>query len=129
MSRSRGFKEWEKLPPIGQQHKEGKQGRFQRLRDRQAQIQTEARRCAPSLAALHSSGLRWMPYAEFLRSEYWQRIRAKLKVTANFKCACGSTRRLQIHHTTYAIRGVEHENLDKLQVLCDRCHRKAHGLP
>lgn len=68
-------------------------------------------------------------YINFRRSEYWFIITTKKKLDVGYKCEnCGSSKHLQTHHAEYVFRGNEHNNLDKLVVVCDDCHKKLHGI-
>jgi len=68
-------------------------------------------------------------YAEFLKSNYWKRVRKKVLKRDNYKCyICGSEDRLNVHHGTYAHYRMEHKHLSDLVTLCESCHKKEHGL-
>ena len=48
---------------------------------------------------------------------------------AGYRCAeCGATQDLQVHHIVPVSVGGG-DNQRNLQVLCDKCHRRAHGKP
>lgn len=68
-----------------------------------------------------------MPYREFLLTPYWRILSDEVKSKRKVCQMCGSSKNLEVHHTTYDIRGNEPRNLDKLQVLCHKCHSKVHG--
>jgi hypothetical protein len=83
-----------------------------------------------STRLLHPSKL---PYADFLRCEYWLSLAAYLKFHATFTCKeCGAKpfplgQGLAVHHKTYAHRGFEYpDHLDDLEVLCHACHGQRH---
>lgn len=74
-----------------------------------------------------SNYIRSMDYHEFLKTDYWLLIRQEVR-DRDRKCVlCGKNYKLQAHHTTYDIRGNEHNNLDKIITLCKECHSKVHG--
>jgi hypothetical protein len=85
-------------------------------------------------------------YAEYLRSEHWERTRAGALYYAQNRCQnpmClhselrsftdeeiadwGYPYRLEVHHLTYERVGCE--RFGDLIVLCSDCHRQEHGLP
>lgn len=87
-------------------------------------------------------------YAEYLRSEHWERTRTGALHYAQNRCqnpACvyaelrsftddeirdwgfGRDYRLEVHHLTYERLGCE--RYGDLIVLCSDCHRREHGLP
>ncbi len=71
--------------------------------------------------------LRSLPYDEYLRTEWWQRLRIAALKRANYRCFNGARHRgpLNVHHLTYERLGTE---LDRdLQVLCRKCHEAVHG--
>lgn len=81
------------------------------------------------LDSFDPAALRAMPYEDFLKSEYWQRVRIRKQLQAGKRCEkCGNTKGLQTHHLHYRSHGLEHLDLDCLKVLCDACHKKEHGL-
>jgi hypothetical protein len=86
------------------------------------------------IAALYNDGhnpteeLRAMPYAEYLKTPYWQELRRSKVRAAGFRCErCrASNVRLDVHHLSYERRG--HESRDDLVVLCRSCHEAEHGV-
>ena len=75
-----------------------------------------------------------MPYADFLRTTYWQGVAYTIKKRARYTCEiCGSKEDLVAHHKTYEHHGDEIHHLDDLQCLCRSCHEKIHdkvtGIP
>ena len=65
-------------------------------------------------------------YKEFLQTPYWIFI-ARIKKGQIERCQlCNSDKKLEVHHSTYDIRGNEINHLDKLTVLCHDCHAKYH---
>lgn len=66
-------------------------------------------------------------YDDFLRSEYWQRVRLAKFEQAGREChRCGATTNLHVHHLTYEHNWRELDYLDDLRVLCFTCHSAAH---
>lgn len=53
---------------------------------------------------------------------------ARFEGLRNEKCGSGRKRSLQVHHNSYDYRGREHEALMMLKVLCEKCHKEAHGI-
>ena len=71
--------------------------------------------------------IRSMKYADFLLTPYWKEISSRVKMRRNNRCQlCGSTKGLEVHHSDYSIHGDEINNIDKLTVLCHKCHAKFH---
>jgi 5-methylcytosine-specific restriction endonuclease McrA len=71
------------------------------------------------------AALRRLPYAEYLKTAHWQRVRALALETAGHACElCASTEALQVHHRTYERLGFEQP--DDVITLCDDCHRDHH---
>jgi DNA replication protein DnaC len=88
----------------------------------------------PSFASLNETtdeicdSYRDMPYEEFLRTEYWAVVRDHL-VGKVGKCQlCSSRSNLAVHHNSYQHHGREHQHLEDLIVVCDRCHMYFHRL-
>lgn len=71
--------------------------------------------------------LRAMPYAEYLKTHYWQELRRSKVRAAGFRCErCrASNVRLDVHHLSYERWG--YESRDDLVVLCRGCHDAEHG--
>jgi hypothetical protein len=70
-----------------------------------------------------------MPYDEYLKTEYWRRIRLVVLAYSRHRCErCERGGMLQVHHKSYAFRGREHLAIDTLEALCESCHRKEHGI-
>jgi hypothetical protein len=67
-------------------------------------------------------------YSEFLSTPYWKSVASFLKHIRKHCELCDSTEELEVHHTTYKAfpRGLEHRNLDKLQVVCKLHHLEIH---
>ena len=71
--------------------------------------------------------LRQEEYRRYLKTDHWKVTRAEALKRGHYKCHdCGSTANLQVHHLTYARRG--HERQSDLVVVCDKCHKKRHGI-
>jgi uncharacterized Fe-S cluster-containing radical SAM superfamily protein len=91
----------------------------------------KARDLLESLAkakAAWSRDLETMQYHKFLQTRYWALIRQAKLIECDSKCeVCSAGESLQIHHTSYKLRGREHKNLRYLNVLCASCHAKRHG--
>jgi len=69
--------------------------------------------------------LRCMPYKQYLQTEHWKQMRAKMLRKAKNRCQlCNSESLLNVHHRTYERRGCEWK-VD-LIVLCSYCHAKFH---
>ena len=65
-------------------------------------------------------------YLTYLRSATWRRKRAAALKRAGFRCqVCNGSKRLDVHHRTYARLG--NELVDDLEVLCRDCHNERHG--
>jgi 5-methylcytosine-specific restriction endonuclease McrA len=61
----------------------------------------------------------------YLNSLAWRQTRREALNRAGGRCEdCGSTRKLHVHHLTYARHGREKPR--DLRVLCSRCHRRRH---
>jgi predicted HNH restriction endonuclease len=67
-------------------------------------------------------------YKLYLDSKYWLIISSKKKLDVGCCENCGSSKNLEVHHTSYNIKGNEHNNMDKLIVVCKECHKKIHGI-
>ncbi len=66
-------------------------------------------------------------YRRFLQSDFWKGLSAKHKATSKGCERCGSRDRLQSHHKFYREDWYQTE-IGDLEVLCRKCHRKAHGI-
>lgn len=67
-------------------------------------------------------------YSEFLKSDYWIKVRNKVLERDKFTCTCGSNINLHVHHKTYKNHFKEHLHLQDLITLCNICHKKEHGI-
>lgn len=68
-------------------------------------------------------------YAEQLRDPRWQRKRLETLSAADWQCSrCHSDRKtLHVHHLEYRPVPPWVYELSELEVLCEECHREAHG--
>jgi hypothetical protein len=69
-----------------------------------------------------------MTYRDKLKSPRWQKKRLEVFSRANWKCqkCSNAERQLHVHHLTYRrIEPWEYEDAE-FEVLCERCHLKAH---
>lgn len=65
-------------------------------------------------------------YRRYLESPEWRARRNAVLKRDGFRCVhCGTTRRLQVHHITYARVGNERD--DDLVTLCERHHAQLEG--
>lgn len=66
-------------------------------------------------------------YKEYLASPYWRMVAAAVIARDGKRCTkCSDTKRLEVHHLSYAHRGSEHAHLQDLTTLCHKCHREHH---
>lgn len=66
-------------------------------------------------------------YQKYIASPEWKKKRdERIKLDNNQCQICGSKTKLEVHHLTYD--RVFQEDMDDLITLCDRCHRKVHGM-
>lgn len=71
--------------------------------------------------------LRAMPYGEYLRTPEWSQVRWFALCRDGFSCVfCAAADSLHVHHRRYDNRGAERG--DDVVTLCERCHRKHHGI-
>lgn len=70
--------------------------------------------------------LRRLTYAEYLKTDHWQHMRAVAREYYGDSCRlCPSNDHLEVHHRTYDRLGCE--LLADLIVLCHNCHSIFHG--
>jgi hypothetical protein len=69
-------------------------------------------------------GYRW--YEDYLSSPHWASIRRRFLASSCCAPGCSSTRRLQLHHVSYARLGAEEAG--DVRTLCEPCHRLLHRL-
>lgn len=66
-----------------------------------------------------------MPYSEYLRTDYWRKLRVRVLVRARGRCErCQKRDRLFVHHHKYRTRGTE--LMEDLKALCQSCHEQLH---
>ncbi|WP_343060446.1 helix-turn-helix domain-containing protein [Paenibacillus phyllosphaerae] len=69
--------------------------------------------------------LKNMPYAEYLKTAHWKKLRGTVLKRFEYRCAiCNSNESIEVHHRTYERRG--EERLTDLTALCDKCHELYH---
>lgn len=69
--------------------------------------------------------LRRLPYAEYLKTAHWQRVRELALGRADQQCElCSGTEALEVHHRTYERLGFERPG--DVIALCHDCHRDFH---
>jgi len=69
--------------------------------------------------------LRRLPYADYLLTSHWRRVRELALEQAGHLCdLCGHDDQLEVHHRTYERLGFERQS--DLVVLCHDCHRDHH---
>jgi 5-methylcytosine-specific restriction endonuclease McrA len=66
-------------------------------------------------------------YLEYLYSDEWLEKRKQIHQRDRICVRCGSNENLQVHHKTY--NNLYNENLDDLELLCERCHQVEHLVP
>ncbi len=73
------------------------------------------------------SGLKTMPYKEYLKTEHWENIRKEKLKRSKYSCQlCNSKGILNVHHKIYSHRGLEQYYMNDLIVLCKPCHEIHH---
>jgi hypothetical protein len=66
-------------------------------------------------------------YQQYLHSPEWDARRRKALYQAGYRCElCKKAKPLQVHHLTY--ERIFNERASDLQAVCDRCHRRLHGV-
>jgi 5-methylcytosine-specific restriction endonuclease McrA len=66
-------------------------------------------------------------YHEYIHSEAWKARKAEAIRKAGYRCEkCKSIAKLQVHHTAYIRLGCELDS--DLEVVCEKCHKKIHGI-
>lgn len=66
-----------------------------------------------------------MTYAEYLQTDHWKRMRAKILRRDEYRCRlCNSQESIEVHHRSYVRLWCE-DQID-LITLCDSCHEKFH---
>ena len=112
-----------------------KQEKFRQLRESPSTRESHKPKKAKKSkkAKLEDLEAKWrnqIPYAQYLLTDYWKRVRSKAVETAGSRCndCKRGNCRLDVHHKTYAHRGAELQFMGDLVVLCRECHLKRHGL-
>lgn len=92
---------------------------------RKAKFQTKLNKKAFSEKVIYSK------YNEQLKNPCWKAFRKFVFAVRGCKCEmCGSIVNLQVHHPEYINgRKAWEYTCNEVVVLCEQCHRKAHGLP
>lgn len=66
-------------------------------------------------------------YLKSLNTDYWREVKRMVHLRDHFACVdCGSKLKLEVHHLTYAHRGLELEHLEDCVTVCETCHKKRH---
>ena len=82
--------------------------------------------------SLITNKIRTLTYDEFLQTLYWKSVAAFKRKQMHYKCElCGSTKDLNVHHTTYDIHGFEHSSKvikKDLLLVCGECHNSIHHI-
>ena len=66
-------------------------------------------------------------YAEYLKSEHWEKVRQWALSWAGYRCmVCNAAEPLQVHHRTYENLG--HELPTDVIALCGKHHKMAHEI-
>lgn len=74
---------------------------------------------------MHIESLKKLPYADYLKTEHWKRIRTGALDRAKHRCqTCNTSIGLHVHHRTYENRGDEQP--EDVTVLCATCHKLFH---
>ena len=65
-------------------------------------------------------------YRDYLKTDHWKNTRERYKQSKfKYKCiACGTDKKLNLHHKSY--KRVGNERLTDLVWLCEECHLKVH---
>lgn len=70
--------------------------------------------------------LKSLPYEDYLKTDYWQRVRKEVLRYAKYRCqTCNADAPLDVHHRTYDSRG--EETTGDVVALCRDCHVLFHG--
>ena len=66
-------------------------------------------------------------YENFLKSKYWREVKKLVLKRDKYKCIiCGSSKELNIHHSSYKNHFNEHNHLEDLDTLCRKHHQEYH---
>lgn len=69
-----------------------------------------------------------LTYEQYKNSNMWRIVSGLFRELIGHCEQCGYKNDLQVHHITYKHLGLEIFYLEDLQLLCDGCHRKVHGI-
>src|SRR5690348_14724555 len=69
-----------------------------------------------------------MKYGVFLKTAYWQIVRANVLGVHPMCHRCRVNNASHVHHRNYQTHGMEHDNTDALVGLCGACHQREHAL-
>lgn len=61
-------------------------------------------------------------YKQYLASDLWKSIRARVLERDEFKCKVCERKASQVHHLSYGDVTIRGERLDKMEAVCGRCH-------
>jgi hypothetical protein len=91
-----------------------------------ARLRAESeRRLPPTATEEESDFLRGLPYADYLRSDYWKRVRWVIIRDSELRCRiCNAGGNLRVHHRDYSSIG--REKISDLICVCDACHKLFH---
>jgi 5-methylcytosine-specific restriction endonuclease McrA len=66
-------------------------------------------------------------YKKYLKSASWRLKKQELFNIVGRNCEkCGSKKNIEVHHLHY--KNIFKEKIEDLKVLCDKCHKKEHGI-
>jgi 5-methylcytosine-specific restriction endonuclease McrA len=63
-------------------------------------------------------------YAEYLDSDLWKSIRARVFAEKGRECVCCGSQATEVHHTRYKSEEITGANLRHLHPVCGVCHYK-----
>jgi len=69
--------------------------------------------------------LGYATYAEYLRSDLWFLIRARVFAAKGRKCVACGLRANQVHHNRYHLNDLSGKNIKFLVPVCGACHERA----
>lgn len=64
-------------------------------------------------------------YLDYLNSDMWKAIRARVLKRDGYFCSCGA-RAAVVHHNSYDKDSMTGDSIDALRSLCDSCHESVH---
>lgn len=92
--------------------------------------------CITNNDAVKAVELHDMPYADYLKTKHWRRVRAAMLLIHRARCQgnncygaddghwLGDEYLIHVHHMTYKHRGCE--RFEELRLVCGLCHKKLH---